>query len=263
MSIARPSPPRRPDIVNHNPIIMAAPTGARRTKADHPGIPITIPETVACAQSCFQAGADAFHLHIRDESGLHSIDPGIYAEALAEMHAAVPDMPVQVTTESGGVFDVRTQMNTLAQLKPAWATLCVREAATDLGLAPRVYDLCRDQGTELQHILFDADDARLLTDWIRLGWIDDLPSVILVLGRYTADMNSDPTTLEPFLASLPNVGKWMLCAFGPNEHTCLVKAASLGGDVRVGFENSFQKADGTPWADMAETIETLTASLRS
>lgn len=241
--------------------IMAAATGARRTKTDHPGIPITIPESVACARACFDAGANAFHLHIRDDNEQHSIDPGRYAEALAEMKRALPDMPVQVTTESGGIFDVPTQFATLRDLKPDWASLCVREVARDRHLAPHVYNHCRDQGTKIQHILFDEDDARLLGNWQRKGWIEEDPSVILVLGRYTADMNSDPAALEPFLAALPPVGKWMLCAFGPNEHACLVKAAALGGDVRVGFENSYVQADGTPWPDMPASITALKTAL--
>ena len=53
------------------PLIMAAPNGTRRVKADHPAIPITIFETVATAMACRAAGADALHLHVRDASGHH------------------------------------------------------------------------------------------------------------------------------------------------------------------------------------------------
>ena len=136
-------------------LIMAAPTGARRMKSDHPEIPLTIPETVATARECREAGADAFHLHIRNKDGAHSIDAGLYSEALAEIAQAVPEMPVQITTESGGIFDVTQQLATLRDLRPSWAFLCIREVARDEAIAPTIYDLCRAQGTKLQHILFD------------------------------------------------------------------------------------------------------------
>lgn len=243
------------------PFLMAAPTGARRGKSDHPGIPISIEESVETALACWNAGADAFHLHVRDENGGHSIDTGLYQEALGELARAVPDMPIQVTTESGGIYDVPSQYALLNSLKPKWASLSVREAARDSALAPKIYQTCDEQGTELQHILFDEKDAAQLGAWIDQGIVLPRPSVILVLGRYTTDMNSNPNDLEPFLQSLPDVGKWMLCAFGPNEHACLETAAKLGGDVRVGFENSYVQQDGTPWPDMPSSIKALRARI--
>lgn len=243
-------------------MLMAAPTGARKTKADHPALPITIPETVATAAACAAEGADAFHLHVRDAAGLHSIDPGLYAEALAELASAVPDLPIQVTTEAAGVFDVQTQHDTLARLKPTWASICLRDLARDPVLGRRIYAMCADQGTQIQHIVFDAADAQLLADLQSEGTLDETVSVILVLGRYTADMNSDPADLQPLLDALPPIGPWMLCAFGPAEHACLRAAHALGGDLRVGFENSTQQADGTPWPDMPASLTALRASLR-
>ena len=42
---------------------MLAPNGARRGKDDHVTLPVFIPETVSTAKACYQAGADALHLH--------------------------------------------------------------------------------------------------------------------------------------------------------------------------------------------------------
>ena len=47
------------------PRIMVAPNGARRDKADHPALPLTIEETVAAAQASFAAGAQALHAQER------------------------------------------------------------------------------------------------------------------------------------------------------------------------------------------------------
>ena len=58
------------------PFLMVAPNGARRGKADHASLPLTLAETLATARACHAAGADALHLHVRDEAGAHSLDAG-------------------------------------------------------------------------------------------------------------------------------------------------------------------------------------------
>ena len=37
---------------------------------------------------------------------------------------------------------------------------------------------------------------------------------------------------------------WAICAFGKEEMSCLEKAISLGGKIRVGFENSLFMPNG-------------------
>ncbi|THH34374.1 3-keto-5-aminohexanoate cleavage protein [Aliishimia ponticola] len=242
-------------------LLMAAPNGARKTKDDHPELPITLPETVACARACHAAGADALHLHVRDAAGAHSLDPGLYRAALDALAEAVPQMRVQVTTEAAGQFTPAQQFATLQALVPDWTTLSVREMATDPGLAREVYAFCADHRIEVQHILYDAQDAALLSGLQDTGILGGDASVILVLGRYTKGMVSDPDDLPAFLAALPPVGRWMLCAFGRREHDCLRAAARLGGDLRVGFENAHIGPDGTPWPDMASSVRALRDSL--
>lgn len=246
----------------HRPLIMVAPTGARRSRADHPALPVTLPQIVAAARACATAGADALHLHVRDEDGAHSLDPGRYAEALAELAAQVPDLAIQITTEAAGRFAVADQLACLTALRPAWASVSVREMARDPDLAARLYALAEDAGTRLQHILYDAPDAALLAHWQATGLV--LPGqdqAILVLGRYADGTASDPAALAGFVDSLPQATRWMLCAFGPAEHACLRAATRLGGDLRVGFENSLTDADGTPWRDNAASVAALRTSL--
>ncbi|MEC8515837.1 MAG: 3-keto-5-aminohexanoate cleavage protein, partial [Pseudomonadota bacterium] len=60
------------------PRLMVAPNGARRTKADHPAIPVTIQETVETALACAAVGAQAMHLHVRDADQQHVLDAGLY-----------------------------------------------------------------------------------------------------------------------------------------------------------------------------------------
>lgn len=247
-----------------DPFIMVAPNGARRTKADHPALPVTLPEIVDTARTCFAAGAHGLHLHVRDASGAHSLDAGRYRETLDELARAVPDMRLQITTEAVGLYSVAQQLDCLEQVRPGWASIAVRETARDMDLAPRVYAACADMGCDVQHILYDTDDIALLKDWQARGIIHpDQSSVLFVLGRYSPGQVSNPSDLAPFLAALPDAPDWMLCAFGPQEHACLIHAAKHGGNLRVGFENSLVDANGAPHANNAASVAALVHSLES
>lgn len=237
------------------PYILVAPNGARRNALDHPALPLRIDQIVISARDCHAAGADGLHLHIRDSDGLHSLDAGLYLEMLAELQREVPKMELQITTEAVGRFDVASQLDCLQKVRPEWASISVREIARDLNLAPRVYAQCADQGTRVQHILYDADDARLLDQWLALGIVQaDQTDRLLVLGRYSDGQQSMPSDLDAFPKCQ---ARWMVCAFGAQEHACLAEAARRGGDVRVGFENSLTGADGRPWADNAASVAAL------
>ncbi|MGO3343858.1 MAG: 3-keto-5-aminohexanoate cleavage protein [Marinomonas sp.] len=242
----------------NRPFIMVAPNGARRGKEDNASLPITIPELVATATSCQQVGADALHLHVRDAQGCHSLDVGLYREATHELAKQAPQLEVQITTEAAGIFDVAEQFTCLRDLQPKWASISIREMARDLTLAPKVYDLCAEQGTKVQHIIYNTDDIKLLLDWQKQNIVRATQdSVLFVLGRYSQGQISSPADLVPFRDTLPDIENWMVCAFGPEEHNCLANAAQQGGAVRVGFENSLVSSNGEPHIDNAASVAAL------
>ncbi len=242
-------------------MIMVSPTGARLTKGDHPMVPLTIPEIVATTRACAASGADALHLHVRDAQGTHSLDVALYAEALEALDAALPGFPVQITTESAGRYTPAEQLDLLTRLAPKWASISVREVTADPTLAREVYATCARNGTRVQHIVYDARDAQKLTDLIANGTLPPAPEVILVLGSYAEQRPGQPQELPALVATLPEGARWMLCAFGHTEHTCLRAAARLGGDLRVGFENSITRADGAPWPSVEASVAAICAEL--
>lgn len=245
------------------PLIMVAPNGARRGKEDHPELPVTTPETVETARACFAAGANALHLHVRDDNGKHSLDAGRYREALSEFAHAVPNMRVQITTEAAGSHDVPAQLSCLNAVQPDWDSISVREIARQPDLADRIYGSCADQDTEVQHILYDTADIQLLQDWQSRGIVrDGQDSVLFVLGHYSEGHASAPVDLDPFRAAIADAQHWMLCAFGPDEHVCLASAAAQGGDLGIGFENSLLNADGVAHTDNAASVAALVKSLK-
>lgn len=245
------------------PRIMVAPNGARRGKADNPNIPISIEEIRNEAIACAAAGADALHLHIRDDAGNHSLDPGRYQEAISEIHTTLPQFPIQITTESAGLFDVSQQFNCLKMLRPKATSISVREIARDRTLAPEVYKFCSSENIHVQHILYDPKDLLQLEEWqnkdiVKMGQED----TIFVLGSYTpmkAALIADLQDLEPLIKA--QKGRKMVCAFGDNEHEVLCAAAAMGFDLRIGFENNISARDGSLAKSNAENVAELKSAI--
>jgi len=241
--------------------LTVAPNGARLQKTDHPALPITIPETVETAKTCFAAGAHEIHLHIRTDDGSHSLDPARYRECIDELAKAVPDMSVQITTESAGIFDVSDQLACIDQLRPKAASISVREMARNPTLAKRIYAICAETHTHVQHILYTHDCVQQLIKWQTDHTIPALfNDVICVLGHYNPPKLGQPNMITPFLQAFePHSYNWSACAFGQNEHACLIEALRLGGHVRIGFENNIRTPKGTDLADNAASIRAFTA----
>lgn len=241
------------------PRIMVAPNGARRSKADHPALPLTIPEIVATARACHAAGAGAIHAHVRDGAGRHVLDAGLYSELIAEMARTVPQMPVQITTEAVGRYTPTEQRALLRAVTPEGVSVALREMMSDgdTAAARRFYHDARAAGVAVQHILYAPAELAELAALVVAGTIPEGGQLLFVLGSYAAQKDSVPADLGPFLAEIGRLeltADWALCAFGKSETACLVAGLAEGGKARVGFENSLWGADGQIAPDNAARV---------
>ena len=243
-------------------VIAVAPNGARRTKVDHPSLPITSAELADCAAACAEAGASMIHLHVRDAAQQHSLDPKLYRAALASVRSAIADrMVVQVTTEAVGRYSPAEQMAVVRDLMPEAISLAVREllpeGEPENEVAAFLVEL-EKAGTLVQYILYSVEELKRYRDLVRRGVVPNRKSsVLFVLGRYSKDQRSTPEDLLPFLELDARPHSWMCCAFGPRETDCMLAAAVFGGHARIGFENNLYLPDGTIAPDNATLVRAL------
>lgn len=230
--------------------IAVAPNGGRRTKSDHPSIPLTAAELAWTAAECLEAGASMIHVHVRRSDGAHSLDVEAYRAATAAIRAEVGGrLVIQITTESLGMFAPAEQISMLKAVRPEAASLALRELAPDEAAEPLFADTLewmRQHAVLPQIILYDPSEAMRLFAMIKRGLVPwtDIP-VLFVLGRYSPNQTSRPSDLLPFLGpDMPRFSNWSACAFGRYEQACVMTAAMLGGHVRVGFENNLLMPDG-------------------
>lgn len=247
------------------PDIMVAPNGARRTTADHPALPVTIPQIVETAKACFAAGAGGIHAHVRDADQAHVLDAGLYRELVAELARELPDMAVQITTEAVGRYTPAEQRAVVRAVMPKMVSVALREMIPDADTseAARFYHWAHEARIAVQHILYAPNEVSSLEELVAAGVIpgDDL-QCLFVLGRYAKDQESDPLDLLPFLDTLRMselTADWAVCAFGRGETAGLQAAFAAGGKARVGFENSLWNADGSLAADNAERVRAIAA----
>ncbi|HEY1886848.1 MAG TPA: 3-keto-5-aminohexanoate cleavage protein, partial [Roseiarcus sp.] len=91
-------------------VLAVAPNGGRKTKADHPALPLTPSELARTANECLERGASMIHLHVRDAEGQHCLDPEVYRATMAEVCQEVGDrLVVQITSESLGRYSPAEQ----------------------------------------------------------------------------------------------------------------------------------------------------------
>jgi 3-keto-5-aminohexanoate cleavage enzyme len=112
--------------------VAVAPNGGRKTKADHPGLPITAEELAQTAAECADQGAAMLHLHVRDAQGVHLLDAEAYRAAIARICGAIGDrLVVQITSESMGRYSPAQQMAVVLDTNPEAASFALRELAPE------------------------------------------------------------------------------------------------------------------------------------
>ena len=241
-------------------VLAVAPNGGRKTKADHPALPMTAGELARAAAECLERGASMIHLHVRDAEGKHCLDPEAYRPAIASICEAVGDrLVLQITSESFGRYSPAEQRAAVLRTNPEAVSLALRE------LAPEAADekdfgeflgKLRQMRVHPQIILYTAAEAERLGAMAKAGLIPfDKLSVLYVLGRFALTRTGVPRDLLPFLApEAPRFHGWSVCAFGRRETACVTAAALLGGHARVGFENNLALPSGERAASNADLV---------
>jgi uncharacterized protein (DUF849 family) len=126
-------------------------------------------------------------------------------------------------------------------------------------IAKQFYHQSLTEQINVQHILYDLDDLQRF----RVAMADGIlpaarPHLLLVLGRYSGNFQSDPAEMKPFINDgLTDMASWSICAFGHREFDVMTDAIASGGHCRVGFENNLYLKDGSLAPNNAALIRQL------
>lgn len=237
--------------MSHHSILALAPNGAYKQKTDHPALPLKLEEIVQTAEQAQSAGVTLLHLHIRDHNNQHSLDPMQYRRTIDAIEDQLGNkLIIQITSESAGKFSPAQQAESIQSVKPACVSIALRELIpeqTQARQGTELFHWCAEHTCHTQFILYSENDLLAYFRYRQLNIIPDSPhSVLFVLGRYHRDGESSAEYLKPYLMHIRKLdAPWMVCAFGTSEQAVVLEAASLGGHIRIGFENNLLRSDST------------------
>ncbi len=225
-----------------SPIIIAvAPNGARKTKQDHPAIPLTAKELGETARACMKAGASMIHLHVRDDQQKHSLSVDLYKEAIKQVRLQTNNsILIQVTSESVGCYSPDEQFEMIHRLKPPAVSIGLREIRSETeAKINQHFKKMRDNQVHPQLILYNDYDVSVYKDWLQRGILPGSAySVLFVIGKPQKEGVFETEDLKISLIDKLSINNWMTCGFGYQELDVAKQTFKLGGHIRIGFENN-------------------------
>ena len=187
-------------------MLTVAPNGGRKTKADHPELPLTGDELARTAAECLERGASMIHLHVRDAEGRHCLDPEAYRATIAQ-HLRGRRGPAGAADHqriARPLFAGRAKGGRASRPTPKPCRWRLRELAPE---APDEKDFCvflgklKQMRVWPQIILYTPAEAERLGAMVKQGLIPfDKLSVLYVLGRFSLTRTALPRDLLPFIA---------------------------------------------------------------
>ena len=269
-------------------IITCAVTGSIHTPSMSPHLPITPDEIVADATAAAEAGAAVIHLHARDpQTGRPSPDPRLFAEFMPRIKQA-SDAILNVTT--GGAlgmsmddrlaaalwakpelasmnmgslnFNIAGAGMRITEWKHPWEKAYV-EGSVDFIMSNTFAQVERglrqlgDNGTRFEFECYDMGHLYNLAHFLDRGLVKPplfVQGVFGILGGIAAE----PTHLIHFSETAARLfGKdHVLSALAAGRHQMpmITLSAILGGNVRVGLEDSLFLGRGTLAKSSAEQV---------
>jgi uncharacterized protein (DUF849 family) len=215
----------------------------------NPAVPVT-PEALARdAAACLAVGANEFHIHPRGADGLESFAADDIGAALKAVRAAVPGVPVGISTREGIMADPAARQRAFQgwEVLPDYVSVNLSE-----GDAPEVIRLMLQRGISIEAGLATVADAE------RYVALPEAGSCLRILIEI--DVQESAAALREahgIIAALNRAGSKLprqLHGFDASKWVMHAEALRLGLDQRIGFEDGGFLPDGRAAQSNAELI---------
>jgi len=220
--------------------LLKAAINGGRMRAEHQGIPVTPEEQALAATESVAAGAGAIHVHVRAADGNESLAATDVAGTLIAIRAAVPGIPIGVSTGAWIIRDSDARLRAVTgwTLLPDFASVNFHEA----GSKP-LAELLRTRGVGVEAGLSNARGAELFVDSGLAG-----RCLRVMFEPQEGDADAALRALAQLEATLDGAGiklPRLLHGTGPTVWPLVDEAIARGYDIRVGFEDTLTLPDGT------------------
>lgn len=233
-------------------LLKACLNGARKP-AEHPGLPITAEQLADDAAAAFRRGVRAVHVHPKDSDGLDSLVPAIVHRALTLIRAAVPELPIGVST---GDWIGSTAERIAAIL--AWQTL--PDFASVNWHEPEAAELAEAllaKGVAVEVGLFHAAAAQA---WLRWEQRESSTLRLLIELPDGLEPREVPAAAAEILAVIASSRAEIPVLLHGEGSSCWPAAAYAlrhGFDLRIGLEDTLTLPDGTVAKNNASLLDAV------
>jgi uncharacterized protein (DUF849 family) len=212
-----------------------------RTRAEHPGVPLSPAELAADAVAVRAAGAFAVHVHPRDRDGLPTLEARACDAAVAAIRAAVPRLLIGVSTSAEIDPDPFARAAALATWRqpPDFVSVNLSELGwTGIARAARHAGISIEAGLSAPA---EAEELR------RSPFAHQIVRALVEVDGGAEDARAIAELIGPGVSQL-----WH--GFGERTWEVIAAAGAAGIDVRVGLEDVLVLPDGSTAADNAELV---------
>ncbi len=259
-------------------IITCAVTGSIHTPTMSPWLPVTPQEIADASIGAWEAGASIIHLHARNSDGSPTPDPDVFMEFLPRIKQST-DAVINISTGGGHGMSLDERLAGALRASPEMTSLNM--GSMNFGLFPildKIKDfrhdwerrhlensrdfIFRNTFKDIEHILdvlgeghgvrfefecYDIGHLYTLAHFLDRGLVRPplfVQSIFGILGGIGADEENLMHARRIADKLFGDAYRWSVLAAGRHQMTFVTMAAMLGGNVRVGLEDSLYIAKG-------------------
>ncbi|WAJ26369.1 3-keto-5-aminohexanoate cleavage protein [Antarcticirhabdus aurantiaca] len=278
-------------------IITCAVTGAIHTPSMSPHLPITPDEIIADAVGAAEAGAAILHLHARNpETGRPDQTPEAFGRFLSRIKQQT-SAAINITTGGSPYMKVEERVLPAATYKPEVASLNMGsinfglfhlldrykefkfewereflEATRDLVFRNSFKDIeyilqtCYGNGTRFEFECYDIAHLYNLAHFLDRGlvkpplFVQSVFGILGGIGTHPEDVIHMKRTADRLFG---DQYRWSVLGAGSSQMRIAAQAAAMGGNVRVGLEDSLWLGPGRLATSNAEQVRQVRTILEN
>ena len=269
-------------------VITCAVTGSIHTPSMSPHLPITAEEIAEAAIGAAEAGAAIVHLHARDpKDGRPDQSPERFKPFL-EVIKQRSNCVVNITTGGAPTMSIDERLLPVAKFKPEVASLNM--GSMNFGLYPmlarfkdfqhdwekpyleasrdrifrntfadieKILTTCADNGTRFEIECYDIGHLYTLAHFVDRGlvkapfFVQSVFGLLGGIGGHPEDVMHMRRTADRLFGKDYH---WSVLGAGRNQMTIAAQAIALGGNIRVGLEDSLWLGPGRLAKSNAEQV---------
>ncbi|MCW1839738.1 3-keto-5-aminohexanoate cleavage protein [Prosthecomicrobium hirschii] len=269
-------------------VITCAVTGSIHTPSMSPHIPVTADEIAEAAIGAAEAGAAIVHLHARDpHDGRPDQSPERFLPFLSRIKQQ-SDVVVNITTGGAATMTIEERLKPVATFKPEVASLNM--GTMNFGLYPMlerfktfkhdwerpylegsrerifkntfadieaILTTCAENGTRFEIECYDIGHLYTLAHFVERGlvkppfFVQSVFGILGGIGPHPEDVAHMKRTADRLFG---NAYRWSVLGAGRHQMPIAAMAAAMGGNVRVGLEDSLWLGKGRFAASNADQV---------